>query len=133
MGMWWRAARSAGAAGGRKAPAQAGQADPRRLLEKFQQACAANDPRAARERLLQWAAARWPGASPRGLDELARRLPRQASAYLVEIDRGLYAPESSPWDGMAAWRALAPLLQAQATVETGEGSTALPPLYPRDR
>ncbi len=98
---------------------------------RFESACKQQDPHAAREALIDWAAATWPNDPPERLDRLAQRLPPQAADYLAGIDRALYAPTGEVWDGPAVLEALRSLLQQAARDQTGKQDTqALPPLYP---
>ena len=131
-GLWWRNRRrglhrDAGEVVKVKPPSAKGE------LRLFKRACEANDPRAAREHLLEWAAARWPEDSPRGLDELSRRLPQQVAGYLAALDQELYAPGEHAWNGAEAWETLSPVLQASKVSAAATGLNALPPLYPRQR
>jgi hypothetical protein len=134
LGLWWRARRSAAAPAAAPPPAAAG-AGPlpgvRSGHAPIEAACRADDPRAVRRALLAWAARRWPQDPPQGLEQLAARLGPGAAEVLGEIDRGLYAAAEVPWNGTAAWQALAPLLErGRRTRRTAQPDTALPPLYP---
>jgi hypothetical protein len=129
-GLWWRNRRREPRRHVAE-PVKVRQANPKEALRQFRRACEANDAHAARKHLLAWAAANWPDDSPRGLDELARRLPDQAAGHLAELDRELYAPGQRGWNGGQAWQALSPLLQANKANTQHADSAALPPLYPR--
>ncbi len=115
-----------GAGAGGRGPASPGLGT---LRARVQDACNRNDPRAAREALLAWAAARWPEAAPRRLDDLAERLGEPAARLLGELDRRLYGAQPSHWDGRAAWAGLAPSLDGRAQAPRPE-PRALPELYP---
>jgi len=101
----------------------------RRRIEK---ACLDNDPRAARQALILWGQAMWGEASPNGLNALALRFDDAgALEVLTEIDRAIYAPPGSSWDGSAVWSRLGPLLdRAGALMDEGDEGP-LPELYPR--
>ena len=117
---------------GRKAEkAQGGKTAPSLSPREIERACRTGDPRAARQALLAWAAARWPQRPPKGLDGLARRLDfGPAAAALRALDQMLYAPGGGSWDGAAAWRDLAPALKGGVAEKTEVGKVALPELYP---
>jgi hypothetical protein len=106
---------------------------PAQALAGVRQACRADDPRAARRALLEWAAARWPEDSPRRLETLAQRLGGEGAAALRELDRRLYADTAGSWDGRAAWQRLSPFLTAPKTkAEALRQGSPLPSLYPRE-
>lgn len=120
------------------APA-AGAAPPRRQLlargkTRLKQACDSNDPKAARAALLDWAAAQWSDAPPRGLSELAACFNSETTQQaIVALDRVLYDGNARhAWDGHSAWPVLERGLAEAAPAQTGNSkSGALPELYPR--
>ena len=70
-------------------------------LAALQRACTANDPRLARQHILEWASAVWPKSPPRGLNSLAERLMDARYALpLQQLDRACYTADS-PWNGAA--------------------------------
>lgn len=106
--LWWRARRaglqhmSMKAAGSEiTAELAAPSRSARAALAALQRACAANDPRLARQHVLEWAAAIWPPSPPRGLNNLAERLgdPRYLKP-LQQLDRACYTADAW-WDGAA--------------------------------
>jgi hypothetical protein len=99
---------------------------------RVRRACEANDPRAARDALLAWAALCWRGRAPMRLESLADRLGGPAGETLHALDRSLYAPQSGTWDGRAAWDSLRPALMGAETAghESRQEAASLPPLYP---
>jgi hypothetical protein len=99
-------------------------------LPALQQACHAGDAQAARQALLDWAAARWPEDPPRNLEQIGDRLPPAVRPLLQSIDRALYGGGDASWDGEATWTALQPLLAPVAGTRPDAGDGALPPLYP---
>jgi hypothetical protein len=130
--LWLRARnRNFAAATGRvEASAAAPAPKPGKALNRLQQACKANDAKAARQALLEWAAARWPEDPPRRLETLGRRLGEPAGEMLRTLDQELYAPTPQGWDGVQFWRRLSPSLEGalderKANAEDGP----LPPLY----
>jgi hypothetical protein len=90
----------------------------------LREACRRGDPLAAQRALLRWAASRWPDSPPRSIGEVADRLPAPASGALGELDRRVYGPDCSPWDGAAL---LAGIRSAASASKVR--TAALPPLY----
>jgi len=135
-GLWWRARQAAPTPTVMVPPLPA--AAPRtpsaaESLKAIEQACIANDPKAARRALLEWAQARWPDDPPRGLEALGGHLLQDATPILEEIDRRLYDGTAAQWDGAAAWRRLSPLLgRGRGTTGHRPGGGPLPPLYPTE-
>ncbi len=128
--LWLRERRGRGRAPGAESAGAAPVEGIARARSRVQRACRESDPRAAREALLAWGAARWPQDPPRRLDALARRLGPPAAGLLAELDRRLYAAESGPWDGAAAWSGLGPALQTPQRA-TKAAAAGLPALYPQ--
>ncbi len=94
-------------------------------------ACAAGDARGARSALLDWGRARWPEEPPLGLGDLASRIGGTDTGRALEaIDRAIYAPAGSHWDGRALWSVLEPRLVSGASGAGGSSATPLPELYP---
>ncbi len=128
--LWWRSSGRPLADNKRAAATGPPTMDLAGPLKRFKQACADGDARAARSALLEWSAARWPGETVRGLDELARRLGGEAASILRNLDRQLYAGDAAAWNGSAAWRELRPLLQNGDEKQNASVGSALPDLYP---
>lgn len=132
--VWWSRERRA-----RVPVAMAGQRPPDPRSEslgaarrRVEQACLGGDPRETRAALLAWAEIRWPVDHPRGLGDLGARLGGGAvAAVMAGIDRAVYAPSTSVWDGAAAWEALDPRLDASAEEVGRRVEDPLPGLYPR--
>jgi hypothetical protein len=131
--LWWRERRRHRQTAPAKDKPDAGpRPNPGAALQRARQACSANDARGAREALLAWGKASWPGDPPTRLESLAQRLDGEAANALRRLDRHLYAAGDSPWDGHGAWRDLESALAAAARA-AGPGKAApdpLPPLYP---
>lgn len=132
LALWWRTRRRSPAPTPASTPAER---PPSRVasmsLAGFERACRANDARAARSVLLEWAAAHWPQDPPQRLEQLAQRLGPDAMPLVREMDRGLYADAAGGWDGVKAWQHFEPLLKrAQRDTPNVDGKDALPPLYP---
>ena len=131
--LWWRARR----AGLQRVPAVAANSNsatepaaPSRsasvALAGLQRACGANDPRIARQHVLEWAAVTWPQLPPRGLTSLAERLgdPRY-TVPLQHLDRACYRA-GAPWNGTALAQAFAQAPKPGATVKS---RSMIPDLY----
>jgi hypothetical protein len=132
---WWRERRTVTAAPASAAvsPATAAQRQLalRTARQQVEQACVAADARAARAALLAWGRARWPEQPPSGLRELSQQFNQVALATaLLALDRAIYAPAESAWNGAAAWQVIAPQLTA-AVEKSAKAGEPLPPLYPR--
>lgn len=97
-------------------------------LAGLRQACETGAAPAAARALLQLAEAEWPEDPPRSLAALARRMGAGSEA-LLQLERVLYAPGESAWDGNALWQALRNGLDAGRSPASG-ASAGLPPLYP---
>lgn len=125
LGWWWTRQRHALVAAASGAAPPAGIA--RRALR---QACRANDPQRAARALLDWAAVWWPEHPPINLGDLARRLAKGAAA-VRELDRALYAPGATPWEGSMLWEAVKKgPTEKRKTSATQARTAELPPLYP---
>ncbi len=124
---WWRSRRAIGAALAED-PRAPGMLRARRALEA---ACAGGgDADAARNALLDWAAAAWPDAPPRSLGETARRLGAPLEVPVRELDRFLYAPGEESWNGEGLRRAAKTGLRRAPRPARADARIALPPLYP---
>ena len=124
---WRRARGKPQAAGGERYP---GLKAPRPSAASLRHACLSDEPRAAREALLRWAADSWPEDAPRSLQELAKRLAdAELRAQLASLDRALYASGQGPWLGEPLWqRARKGLVRpAPARPEKGDDLTELYP------
>ena len=132
--LWWRHTRRAGlqpvpavAANGNGATAPAAPSRSASVaLATLQRACGANDPRLARQSVLEWAAATWLQSPPRGLNSLAQRLgdPRY-TVPLQHLDRACYTA-GAPWNGAALALAFAQAPKLGATVKS---KSMIPDLY----
>jgi hypothetical protein len=124
---WRRARGKPQAAGGERYP---GLKAPQPSAASLRHACLSDEPRAAREALLRWAADSWPEDAPRSLQELAKRLADgELRAQLASLDRALYASGQGPWLGEPLWqRARKGLVRpAPARPEKGDDLTELYP------
>lgn len=89
----------------------------------FHQACQRNDAAAARQHLIDWAAATWPEAPPAGLNALARQLDDTAAAEVRALDRACYVGEA--WRGTALHDALRELPVHDKTATDDAGPAGL--------
>ena len=128
LGLWWR---------NRRAPMTPPEKNTRpintenanKARKQFLSACRNNDPKLARQTLLQWAAMYWPQSPPAGLDDLALRLDNEeASAALTVLDSALYQNNGASWDGRKLAQAINKL--PEQTRESEE-KVVLPGLYVR--
>jgi hypothetical protein len=126
LAWWWRSRVSR--AGVREPPPErTTRAGAGRARKQFQAACACGDAAAARDALLDWAAAHWPDDPPRGLQALAQRLNDSgAREALTGLQRALY--KGGDWNG----KRLAAHLQQlpQDGRERHRREPGLAPLYP---
>lgn len=90
-------------------------------------ACHANDPRAAREALLAWAAQCWPEAPTSGLDTLANAVP-ELGAQIQALNAVLYSAEQAPWSGAALAEGFGRVLK-RAAVRAPSDALTLPVLF----
>jgi hypothetical protein len=106
--------------------------DPKEARQALRLACRHNNPHSAARALLEWAQATWPEHPPTNLAELAGRVSN-AREPLLALDRVLYAPASSEWQGNTLWRNVKSGLKAKspAQMQTGYYDNELTPLYPR--
>lgn len=127
--LWWRARSRPVPVVGQAASVTSRQ-NPTKQLRAVESACRANDPRAARLALLDWAEGRWPKHPPKRLEELARLLPSEVQGPLRELDRSLYAGSDSSWNGAETWSLLKLALNSGGSEKDSEyRSVPLPPLY----
>ncbi len=124
---WRRARAQPRAAGGKQ---NRGLEAPQVSATTLRRACLSDEPRAARQALLHWAAASWPEDAPRSLQELAKRLVNaELRAELARLDRALYASDQDPWRGGPLWQQARKGLARPAPARPQRGDD-LPVLYP---
>ena len=93
-----------------------------------QQACQANNPAAAANALLQWAAASWPNDPPRNLGTLMQQLSSGVNEIRA-LERALYGAAGEPWQGDALWRVFDQGLEIKHDTVPADRA-GLSPLYP---
>ncbi len=96
------------------------------------QACRANDARAARDALLAWATAVWHENAPYTLVELSERFrdPRAHEA-IASLDRAIYTRNEEGWNGQRFWESVSPLLKKPQRARKKADKHSLPELSPR--
>jgi hypothetical protein len=125
---WRRARAKPQAAGGKR---DRGLEAPQRSAASLGRACLRDDAHAAREALLQWAAASWPEDAPCSLQELAKRLANaELGAELASLDQALYGSGQEPWRGEPLWQRARKGLLRPAPARP-QKQDDLPVLYPR--
>ncbi|MEO7107647.1 MAG: hypothetical protein ABIZ09_14825, partial [Rhodoferax sp.] len=99
---------------------------PSAALSALQRACNANDPRLARQHILEWANATWPKSPPHGLNSLAERLKEARYALpLQQLDRACYT-DDAPWNGAMLAQAFSKPPKSGAVEK---GKSHIPELY----
>jgi hypothetical protein len=128
LAVWWRKSRPAievkrGATPNENPPL----AQWRQAIKK---AALANDAATTRNALLQWAKARWPNMSSYTLRDVAQQLdPTHMASLFDQLDKNLYAPHVSAWDGRTFWDSISPHLTEPPKSKSAM-SVGLPALYP---
>ncbi|MGE8496818.1 MAG: BatD family protein [Pseudomonas sp.] len=120
FGLWWHARRQPAI----MRAAQTGPS-PRTLLDDLKRACLANDSQATRHALDAWAR-----QQPETLADMAARFVPLSDA-LDGLNGALYSETGQQWQGEDLWRAIRTLPTAEATQESTQETSPLPPLYPR--
>ena len=114
------------------ASAEASARDAAAARRRVLDACRAEDTRAAREALLQWAALVWPEAPPRDLIALAALIRDERFAEAVmALDRALWSARETAWTGGRSLAALLPReLRPAAPPRRRTEASRLPSLHP---
>jgi BatD DUF11 like domain len=95
----------------------------------FSQACHANNPKKAKEALVEWAGKKWSSNPPLGLQGVAQRLTEpNAKAAVWELDRVLYSSEGGAWDAKECIRVVSSAMELTEQ-KPSVSSEGLPPLY----
>lgn len=110
-------------------PTQQIRPNQKSALRALQKACTANDRHAAVAALLSLGHAHWPDAPPRSLNALAARI-ENGQTQLGELDRSLYAADTSNWNGAALWDEFRHGLQEKKMTRINQDD-GLNPLYPQ--
>jgi len=119
---WWQQTRPLHKA---EAPVQAAQAE-----KQLRLACRRNDPRAAHQALLAWAASRGPEYRRVGLAPLGAELPPPLREEIEKLQQQLYAADPGNWQGESLWRSFEASRPALAsTAARDHPESGLEPLY----
>ena len=95
----------------------------------FSQACHANNPKKAKEALLEWAGKKWNHHPPLGLQGVAQRLTNaEAKTAVWQLDRVLYSSEGGTWNGKECNRVVLSAMEQTERKSSGPRD-GLPPLY----
>ena len=103
---------------------------------RVQEACRAASPRAARDALLDWAAAAWPESPPRDLVDLAARAgggPGAGEPFaeaILALDRALWSAEDGRWTGESLAARLPREIGPPPSRRRAGASGGLPSLHP---
>ena len=99
--------------------------------ETIKKACRDNNPRAAHQAILGWAATSWPQNPPQNLKTVASNLKNpELDDIFASLEKTLYSPDGQTWDGHDFWQTVAKNLQKKApTKPSQERKKGLPPLY----
>ncbi len=90
----------------------------RRVLRELRRACLANDPRKAKNALLEWGRERWPGTPMNGLHQIQERMHLEE---LARLDAALYARDRREWDGRELWQSIGKLCRPGKTRIEAQG------------
>ncbi len=99
--------------------------------ETIKKACLENNPRAAHQAILGWAAANWPQNPPQNLKTVATKLENpELSNIFANLEETLYSPDEQTWEGSHFWQAISKNLQKKAPAQPSrKKKEGLPPLY----
>lgn len=126
--LWWRLG------GPQRAPQQSATVVAPNLkasLDELRRTCTQNQAAAARQALLRWGAARWPGAAPVSVQELAQRChSEELQRAVAELQAASYGQQGGAWQGERLWQAVNQLPATLGKV-TKPNDEPLPPLYPQ--
>ncbi len=137
--LWlWRRERHSGTTPRPRAdPAPIGRGEPDALSERaarhaLDQACRADDARAARDAVLAWATAVWHERAPNTLVELSERFKHPpAHEAIALLDRVIYTRNEAGWNGRRFWEAVSPALRKPEKPKKQSAAHPLPELSPR--
>jgi hypothetical protein len=121
---WWRSLKSAAPKPAAAEPAMPAESAARQAVR---QACARNDPAAARLALLAWGQAHWPQARPASLADIAGLAGDVLAEEIGRLNRALYGQAGEDWRGEGLWAAVE-ALQSQAG-KAKDAPAGLEPLY----
>ncbi|PLX81677.1 MAG: hypothetical protein C0617_16430 [Desulfuromonas sp.] len=95
---------------------------------RLKEACRRADPAMAKETLLAWGLARFPGAPPTSLGQLSGLCPSPLKEEIESLNAALYGRGGERWEGQGLWEAFSKDKTEKGKARRGRGS-ALEPLY----
>jgi hypothetical protein len=126
VALWWRGR-------GRTPRPEAATAQPaaaakslRKILRDLDNACAVNDPAAARDALLAYGETRFTHDEPRSLGALAALLPDDAAREVLALEAHIYGAQAGAWHGDGLTAMLGTLESAGRATEQPAGEPLLP-------
>ena len=127
--LWIKARRRPGKPRKKETKPEKKQSESRDPIKK---ACLANNPLAAHQAILDWAAASWPQTPPTNLKAVAATLKNpELNKAFANLEETLYSPTAQTWDGSHFWQTVANNLQKKTpTNSSRKQKKGLPPLYP---
>ena len=126
--LWWQVGRTRRVAARAPGAEQPRRMSDRRLLRELRAACAVSDARRTRDLLLRWGSVRLE-RDPQTLGNLAAAVPGDLAAAILELERSLYGPESTAWEGSQLRDALGQADAVTRSRSTGSRDRELLPLY----
>lgn len=113
-------------------PRQAPRAGKKTVLQRLEQACAANDVLAAKEALLFWSSWQWPNQPCQSLSDLTEKInDSNLKKELNILSEALYNSSAQKWTGEKLWLAISQYQGAKKSKQDNAGNSQdLPPLYP---
>ena len=82
-----------------------GKLTQRALIKELKQACLANNPAGAKEKLMQWGRMVWPERPPASIGEVANRCTESLAVEIRLLNNALYSRTGGDWRGQDLWRA----------------------------
>ncbi|MEX2524243.1 MAG: BatD family protein, partial [Gammaproteobacteria bacterium] len=111
---WWFSARRRNRSGDRTVESR------RRVLREIKKACLEQDPRRAREQLLQWGRLNWPANPPLNPLQIGERIDPELEKAINRMNDILYGNHTEQWDGDAFWRLFEATALKQGKGKKGE-------------
>jgi len=100
----------------------------RKLEKQIKEKCLANDSQGSSRALLRWARQNWQNHPPVSLTAMAQRCPSPLAEQLQALDRTLYAPDATSWQGTQLWQQFSKSKPKNRQVASDQ-SMGLRPLY----
>jgi hypothetical protein len=125
--LWWQHSRRLNRAK-RKKTGITRKPDPSVALKRLHLACKNHNAQAAKQALLEWAAARWPDQHFYSLDAVGHKLDDRLKLQLRILSDYLYKQSSGDWSGDDLWQLLAHWRTADES-KTPKSDPVLQPLH----